>query len=90
MEYLKHLNKNGVVNIEMEVLPFFALTHQAGIRSAVINVALLNRLNGDQVIIITHEGPRRFYSSHFLTVSPLMGLKIDIHYWNCFATTRFL
>lgn len=49
MEYLTKLRNNGVVNIEMEVLPFAALTHQAGIKGAVVCVALLDRLKGDQV-----------------------------------------
>lgn len=50
MEYLTKLNKFGVVNIEMECTIFAALTHHAGIRSAVVCVTLLDRLKGDQVI----------------------------------------
>ena len=49
MAYLRQLNTAGVKNIEMESEAFAALTHRAGIRAAVICVALLNRLNGDQV-----------------------------------------
>ncbi|XP_044259337.1 uridine phosphorylase 1-like isoform X1 [Tribolium madens] len=49
MEYLTGLQSNGVKNIEMEVIPFAALTHHAGIRAAVVCVALLDRLKGDQV-----------------------------------------
>lgn len=49
MSYLRELNKAGVRNIEMETSAFAALTHRAGIRAAVVCVALLNRLNGDQV-----------------------------------------
>ncbi|XP_049820706.1 uridine phosphorylase 1 isoform X2 [Aethina tumida] len=49
MEYLKGLQKQGVSNIEMEVVPFAALTHHAGIRAAVVCVSLLDRLKGDQV-----------------------------------------
>lgn len=52
MEYLNKLQSNGVVNIEMEALPFAALTHQAGVRSSIICATLLNRLNGDQVRIL--------------------------------------
>lgn len=33
----------------MECTTFGAMTHQAGIRGAIVCVALLNRLNGDQV-----------------------------------------
>ena len=47
--YLRQLSAAGVKNIEMESEAFAALTHRAGIRAAVICVALLNRLNGDQV-----------------------------------------
>ena len=39
----------GVTNMEMEALVFAALTHMAGIRSAVVCVTLLDRLKGDQV-----------------------------------------
>ncbi|EDW45168.1 uridine phosphorylase 1 isoform X2 [Drosophila sechellia] len=49
MDYLEKLRENGVVNIEMESTIFAALTHHAGIKAAVVCVALLNRLNGDQV-----------------------------------------
>ena len=36
-------------NMEMEALVFGALTHMAGVRSAVVCVTLLDRLKGDQV-----------------------------------------
>jgi uridine phosphorylase len=49
MEYLKMLHEKGVRNIEMEGTVFAAHTYHAGIKSAVVNVALLNRLEGDQV-----------------------------------------
>lgn len=49
MEYLNKLHSAGVVNIEMESLAFAALTHLAGIQSAVVCVALLDRFKGDQV-----------------------------------------
>lgn len=52
MDYLMKLQKAGVVNIEMESLCFAALTHHAGIQSAVVCVTLLDRLKGDQVYII--------------------------------------
>ena len=50
LEYLQWLKENGVTNIEMESTCFAALTHQAGIRSAVVCVALLDRLDEDQVL----------------------------------------
>ncbi|CAG0901571.1 unnamed protein product [Cyprideis torosa] len=49
MDFLKYIHGQGVINIEMESLVFASLCHCAGIRAAVICVALLNRLNGDQV-----------------------------------------
>ena len=39
-------------NMEMEALVFGALTHMAGIRSAVVCVTLLDRLKGDQVRVM--------------------------------------
>ena len=38
--------------MEMEALVFGALTHMAGIRSAVVCVTLLDRLKGDQVTVV--------------------------------------
>lgn len=52
MKYLESLQKAGVRNIEMEAVPFAALTHQAGIKAADVCVALLDRLKGDQVIFL--------------------------------------
>lgn len=49
MDYLHKLRDFGVVNIEMESLIFAALTHHAGIKSAVVCVAIVDRLQGDQV-----------------------------------------
>ncbi|CAL7933641.1 unnamed protein product [Xylocopa violacea] len=50
IEYLKQLQNAGVVNIEMESLAFAALTHHAGIKAAVVCVALIDRFKGDQVL----------------------------------------
>jgi uridine phosphorylase len=49
MEYLEKIHSEGVLNVEMESLAFAALTHHAGIRSAVICVTIVDRLKGDQV-----------------------------------------
>lgn len=49
IDYLNKLKESGVVNIEMEAIPFAALTHHAGIKAAIICVALLDRFKGDQV-----------------------------------------
>jgi len=53
--YLNQLKKDGVMNIEMEANAFVALCHKAGIKCAVINVVLVNRLQGDQVKISKEE-----------------------------------
>lgn len=50
MTFLRNLQKNGVVNIEMEAIPFAAMTYEAGIRAADLCVTFLDRLQGDQVI----------------------------------------
>ena len=56
MNYLRDVASQGVKNMEMEALVFGALTHMAGVRSAVVCVTLLDRLKGDQVRIkIRHE-----------------------------------
>lgn len=49
LDFQESLSASGVRNIEMEATAFAALTHYAGIRSAVVCVTLLNRLEGDQV-----------------------------------------
>lgn len=49
MDYLQKLSDFGVINIEMEATVFSALTYHAGIRAAIVDVALLDRLKGDQV-----------------------------------------
>ncbi|CAB4054680.1 udp [Lepeophtheirus salmonis] len=49
MSYLGWLKKHGVSNIEMESVAFGAITHRAGIRSGIVCVAFVNRLNGDQL-----------------------------------------
>ncbi|XP_068146876.1 uridine phosphorylase 1 [Drosophila tropicalis] len=47
--YLQKLADNSVTNIEMESVPFAALTHRAGIRAAVVCFTILNRLESDQI-----------------------------------------
>ena len=55
LEFLEQAKQEGVRNIEMESLQFGAFTGMIGVRSAVICVALLNRLNGDQVTSTMEE-----------------------------------
>lgn len=49
MEYLRFLHGKGIRNIEMEAAGFAAFCQHMGIPAADVCVALLNRLNGDQV-----------------------------------------
>lgn len=51
MSYLEQLQGNGIKNFEMESVSFGALTHQAGIKAAVVCVSLLDRLQSDQITI---------------------------------------
>ncbi|XP_074596683.1 uridine phosphorylase 1 [Brevipalpus obovatus] len=53
--YLNQLKKDGVMNIEMEANAFAALCNKAGIKCGVVNVVLVNRLQGDQVKISKDE-----------------------------------
>ncbi|KAG8442702.1 hypothetical protein GDO86_011482 [Hymenochirus boettgeri] len=49
MQYLKAAYDAGVRNIEMESSVFAAMCNITGLRAAVVCVALLNRLEGDQI-----------------------------------------
>lgn len=47
--FLKRAHARGIANIEMESLCFAAMCHRAGVKSAVLCVTLLDRLQGDQI-----------------------------------------
>eukprot|EP00052_Salpingoeca_macrocollata_P002072 m.28861 g.28861 ORF g.28861 m.28861 type:complete len:325 (-) comp11942_c0_seq1:205-1179(-) len=49
LEFLQKANKMGIVNIEMEGLVFASFCRRLRIPGALICVALLNRLHGDQI-----------------------------------------
>ena len=51
MEHLKKVRDAGVKNIEMECTALASLCHHTNVKCAVVCVALLNRLKGDQVNI---------------------------------------
>jgi uridine phosphorylase len=51
MDFLKSLRAEGVVNIEMEAITFGAFCHKARISGGIICVTLLDRLQGDQVLV---------------------------------------
>ena len=50
MNFLRRAHEAGVRNIEMEATQFAAFTGRVGVRAAILCVALLNRLDGDQVL----------------------------------------
>ncbi|XP_026476382.1 uridine phosphorylase 2-like [Ctenocephalides felis] len=47
--FLEQLFAKGVRNIEMESTVFSAFTHHANVRAAIVNVTIVNRLEGDQI-----------------------------------------
>ena len=47
--YLRRVSEAGIINIEMESAGLASLCHMTGIPCAVVCVALLDRLQGDQV-----------------------------------------
>ena len=49
LAYLRQVNDAGVSNIEMECTALASLCRLTGVKCAVICVALLDRLEGDQV-----------------------------------------
>ena len=51
MKYLETIKEAGVSNIEMECTAIASLCHQMKVKCAVVCVALLDRLQGDQVIL---------------------------------------
>jgi len=55
MKYLQEVAAKGVKNMEMEALVFAALTHKAKIRSAVVCVTIVDRLDGDQIMASKEE-----------------------------------
>ncbi|XP_037946724.1 uridine phosphorylase 1 [Teleopsis dalmanni] len=55
MSFLKKCYELGIKNIEMEATMFSSLALATGIKAADICVTILNRLNGDQVIVTMAE-----------------------------------
>lgn len=48
-DYLTELHQQGVRNVEMQAIPFAAITHHAGIKAAIVCVTLMDKLKSDQV-----------------------------------------
>ena len=51
MQYLHHVRDAGVINIEMECTAIASLCHHTNVKCAIVCVALVDRLKGDQVAI---------------------------------------
>ena len=51
MDHLQQLKDKGIVNIEMECTAISSLCHLTNVKCAVVCVTLLDRLNGDQVVV---------------------------------------
>uniref|UniRef100_A0A7E4VY66 PNP_UDP_1 domain-containing protein n=1 Tax=Panagrellus redivivus TaxID=6233 RepID=A0A7E4VY66_PANRE len=74
-EFLKLLKEHGVRNIEMEATGFASFTKRANVKAGIICVALLNRLNGDQVTI-PHDDYIKFEFRPFNIVCAFIQAKI--------------
>ncbi|KAK6181039.1 hypothetical protein SNE40_008982 [Patella caerulea] len=77
MAFLKRIYERGVKNIEMESLCFAAYCHRAGIKSAVICVTLLDRLQGDQ-IATPHDIMEEWQSRPQIIVARYIKSKLGI------------
>ena len=76
MNFLNQCKQNGVTNIEMESLCFTGLLNHAKIRAAVVCVALVNRLNGDQVSV-PHELNVEYQERPFKLVGEYIKSRLD-------------
>ncbi len=54
MDFLAKCKENNVKNIEMESLVFAGLTNYAQVKAGIVCVALVDRLNGDQ-LTLSHD-----------------------------------
>jgi uridine phosphorylase len=63
-DYLQRAFMIGVRNIEMESTAFAAFCLRANIPSVIICVALINRLNGDQILATKEE--MKLYTDNLL------------------------
>uniref|UniRef100_A0A0K0CUY5 PNP_UDP_1 domain-containing protein n=1 Tax=Angiostrongylus cantonensis TaxID=6313 RepID=A0A0K0CUY5_ANGCA len=85
MEFLKQIYEKGVRNIEMESTCFSAMTYRAGVKGenqlrclpAIVCVALLNRMEGDQVKI-EHNLYLEYEERPFRVVTALIRKQLGI------------
>lgn len=69
--FLQRLHSEGIRNIEMECVTLAAKCHAAGLRCIIMSVAIINRLNGDQVCIppdlyAEYENKPQELATHFI------------------------
>ncbi|KJH47458.1 uridine phosphorylase [Dictyocaulus viviparus] len=77
MAFLKELHEKGVRNIEMESTCFASMTHRAGVKAAIVCVALLNRMKGDQ-IKIEHDQYVEFEQRPFRLVTAFIKKQLEL------------
>lgn len=76
-EFLQNAYAQGVRNMEMESLCFAGTCHHAGIKSAVVCVTLLDRLQGDQ-ITMPHDQYEEFQTRPSQVVVRYMKKKLGM------------
>ncbi|KAJ1348801.1 Uridine phosphorylase 1 [Parelaphostrongylus tenuis] len=77
MDLLKQIYEKGVRNIEMVCTCFLAMTFRAGVKAAIVCVALLNRMEGDQVKI-DHNVYLEYEERPFRLVTALIRKQLGI------------
>ncbi|CAI4229165.1 unnamed protein product [Auanema sp. JU1783] len=76
-DFLKTIYEKGVRNIEMESTCFSSLTFRAGVKASIVCVALLNRMNGDQVKI-EHEQYVEYEQRPYKLVAALIRKQVGL------------
>ena len=75
MNFLQKLKSKNIMNIEMESVVFAGMCREANVHFAVICVGLLNRLEGDQVVL-TEEDYATFTKNLFQLVGNFIKSKL--------------
>ena len=75
LNFLHKLRSKKIVNIEMESVVFAGMCREANVHFAVICVGLLNRLEGDQVVL-SEQDYSAFTKNLFLLVGNYIQSKL--------------
>lgn len=75
LSFLHKLQSKNIMNIEMESVVFAGMCREANVHFAVICVGLLNRLQGDQVVL-TEEDYSTFTKNLFCLVGNYIKSKL--------------